>query len=356
MNKLMAILLMTVAMSGQVMAARTGQEGGGGDASDARVNEIRSDLLNWINNGGAQELTLPKDISYGQYFDSMTDILQPKKVIVEFTNDKVLVKKVEKTCKGFIDRQSDQAHIQCNILRFKETSEAQQYRLIHHEYAGLVSIERNEGALSDYEISSQVTDYLEAKTVLRLAVKKSVKAPPVVFKDEAEKACSLKRDEIEKTLFEEFENKVARASKGLSVISEYYKKNELSKITNIELIDTKITSQLQSANSRQFKYNFTYKVDAGKDSTLMEYSITLFKNKLRVIYSESKDTRDKLGRITLREATCSLRVNEDYNQADVLKNNFIINLKNIDTDFDLISDTRNPYYTSKTELHFIVPR
>jgi len=43
--------------------------------------------------------------------------------------------------------------------------------LIHHEYAGLAGIEKNDGAASDYEISDQLTDFLEKTSVLRLAVK-----------------------------------------------------------------------------------------------------------------------------------------------------------------------------------------
>jgi hypothetical protein len=52
-----------------------------------------------------------------------------------------------------------------------KTSEAGQYRLIHHEYAGLARIEKNYGSASDYEFSNQITNYLEHQTVLKLALK-----------------------------------------------------------------------------------------------------------------------------------------------------------------------------------------
>jgi hypothetical protein len=166
------ILLSCLSMSSLTFAAAKGAgSGGGGDASEERVNEVRSDIVKWIQKGGAKSLNLPADISYEQYVDSMSDILQPKKVVIAFTEEKVLVKRVEKTCKGFYAESPLQANILCNISRFKNTSESQQYSLIHHEYAGLVDIEKNEGAASDYSISNQITAYLENQIVKKLAVR-----------------------------------------------------------------------------------------------------------------------------------------------------------------------------------------
>jgi hypothetical protein len=146
--------------------------GGGGDATEVRVNEIRSDLLNWIEKGGAKELNFPADLSYGEYVDEMSAILKPKKVVVAFTEEKILVNKVEKTCRGFFAGSPSQPNILCNISRFKNTLDSEQYKLVHHEFAGLVGVEKNEGAASDYAISLQITDYLQVQTVLKLAVKK----------------------------------------------------------------------------------------------------------------------------------------------------------------------------------------
>lgn len=163
-----------------VHAKVTGHEGGGGDAAEIRVNEIRSDILKWLNDEGGKELEMPKDLSYGEYFDKMTDILQPKKVVIGFVekdsyfNDelKVNINGVPKTCRGFVSKKDLKHHILCNLSRFKDTSESEQYKLIHHEYAGLVNIEKNEGGASDYFISSQITDFLKVHKVLKLAVKK----------------------------------------------------------------------------------------------------------------------------------------------------------------------------------------
>lgn len=157
--------------------------GGGGDATEERVNEIRADLLKWIKNDGAKDLTLPSTLSYGEYVSKMKDILQAQKVVIGFvekddaTNEElqVNVNGMPKTCRGFISKEDSRFHILCNITRFINTPESAQYRLIHHEYAGLVNVENNDEAASDYAISSQITDYLSMQTVLRLAVKGQVR-------------------------------------------------------------------------------------------------------------------------------------------------------------------------------------
>lgn len=161
--------------------------GGGGDASEARVDEIRADILNWIAKDGARELKLPDDVTYADYTSKMTEILQPKKVVVTFiTKDadydydlKVDVDGKPKTCRGFI--KFTEPHIICNTQRFVNTSESDQYRLIHHEFAGLKEIEKNEEAASDYSISSQLTDYLVVQQILRLNVKESSAKSQVIF-------------------------------------------------------------------------------------------------------------------------------------------------------------------------------
>jgi hypothetical protein len=181
-KKLLILTCSTLLISSAPAFAKKGTEsGGGGDASELRVNEIRSDLLNWISNEGAKGLDLPNELSYGEYFSKMTDILQSKKVIIGFVEKddknknelKVSVNGTPKTCRGFISAVDSKPHILCNLSRFKSTSESEQYKLIHHEFAGLVNVENNEGAASDYAISSQITDFLSEQTVLKLAVKKS---------------------------------------------------------------------------------------------------------------------------------------------------------------------------------------
>lgn len=180
-NKLLVLICAALLVTSASIFAKTGTEsGGGGDALEERVYEIRSDILKWLGTDGPKGLTLPIEISYEEYVTKMIDILASKKVIISFiekddaTNDELMVSVdgVPKTCRGFISEISSQPHIICNIARFKNTSESQQYSLIHHEYAGLVNIENNDGAASDYRVSAQLTDFLTEQPVLKLALKK----------------------------------------------------------------------------------------------------------------------------------------------------------------------------------------
>jgi hypothetical protein len=176
--------------------------GGGGDASEARVNEIRADILKWIVNGGAKELKLPSGVAYDVYESGMERVLAPHAVVVGFvTADqensawdpelRVSVDGQPKTCRSFISNKDSMPHILCNTERFASASEGEQYRLVHHEYAGLAGVERNVGASSDYEISNQLTDYLVPETVLRLSVKKNPVTSSAQFEHEFELTCKV---------------------------------------------------------------------------------------------------------------------------------------------------------------------
>ena len=165
-----ALMLSQLAFAG---SEGSGREGHGGDPSEQRVDEIRTDILSWIGAGGADALTLPKGIDLDGYKTKMSVILAPHVVIVSFTDQPVNVENAEKTCKNYISEDDHQPHVLCNIARFKGTSEMEQYRLIHHEFAGLAGLETGIGASSDYVISDEITEYLVETKVLRLAVKKT---------------------------------------------------------------------------------------------------------------------------------------------------------------------------------------
>jgi len=178
------MLLSTLAQAQTPSFSRGGESGGGGDPTEARVDEIRGDILSWIKLGGSKGLVLPEGVTLSQYNESMTSILQPKAVVVTFLSKddptdpelQVVVDGKPKTCRGFISRHTNVPNIICNIQRFKEITPSEEYRLIHHEFAGLMKLERNEGAASDYFISNQLSDYLESVKVLKLAVKKPAPA------------------------------------------------------------------------------------------------------------------------------------------------------------------------------------
>ncbi|MGE3611168.1 MAG: hypothetical protein AB7I27_16370 [Bacteriovoracaceae bacterium] len=169
--KTFTLILGMTLIASNVYAEMGNSSGGGGDSQEQKVDEIRSDILQWIQNGGADGLNFSKDLSLDDYKRLMLEILQPKKVVVSFTNDQVRVNGIEKTCRGYISEQDLSPYIQCNISRFKDLSADEKYKLIHHEYAGLVQVEKNEGAASDYFVSSQMTEYLVAQKEYRLAIR-----------------------------------------------------------------------------------------------------------------------------------------------------------------------------------------
>jgi hypothetical protein len=142
------------------------------------VNEIRVDILKWIAEGGAEGLKLPDGLSTSKYISEMNRVLAQNAVVVGFTDKPVIVYSWPKTCRGFERAEDHRLHIECNIDRFKDTPPAEQYMLIHHEYAGLAGIETNDGALSDYTLSSQITEYLSESTVFKLGIKKKVPEQP----------------------------------------------------------------------------------------------------------------------------------------------------------------------------------
>jgi len=183
---LMTALLSTLTLSAALptYSLAGANTGGGGDASESRVNEIRADILKWISEGGAQGLKLPSGMPLKSYEKSMSTVLAPQAVATGFvttlqesqTNDpelKVSVNGQPKTCRGFISQKDSRPHILCNIERFSQLSESQQYQLIHHEYAGLAGVETNTGPDSDYSVSSQLIGYLTPQVVLKLAIKRN---------------------------------------------------------------------------------------------------------------------------------------------------------------------------------------
>lgn len=177
MIKIISPLILVCAMISSVPAIakskRGTESGGGGDASELRVNEIRADIYNWIKKGKAKKLILTNDLSYDDYESKMMNILEAQVVIVGFVEKdsrddqelQVSVHGVPKTCRGFTSTKDLMPHMLCNISRFNKTSESELYKLIHHEYAGLAGIELNDGAASDYSISSQVTDVKKSNVV-----------------------------------------------------------------------------------------------------------------------------------------------------------------------------------------------
>jgi hypothetical protein len=146
--------------------------GNGGDSCERRIKEIRSDLNNWLSNDGGDELQLPSQISSEEYKLSMLRSIEEG--LINCTESEIKIGSSSKTCRNFVNRNNDLV-IECNSSRFLKISEDEQYRLIHHEFAGLAGFEINMGTgkhyeESNYEISDQLASFLEYKKVKKLSI------------------------------------------------------------------------------------------------------------------------------------------------------------------------------------------
>jgi hypothetical protein len=179
------VVTMLLTLSASIGLASGGSNGGGGDYTENLVNDIRIDILSWIAKGGAKKLNLT--LPYQTYVEQMNAVLAQHAVIIgsistlEELNNKdpdlsLVINGQPKTCRGSVWKKDSRYHILCNIERFGTTPENERYSLVHHEYAGLAGVEKNLGASSDYDISRQLTGFLEKVEVLRLSLKQTKRA------------------------------------------------------------------------------------------------------------------------------------------------------------------------------------
>ncbi|RYZ92293.1 MAG: hypothetical protein EOP06_04635 [Proteobacteria bacterium] len=170
-NVLLAVFVSAVSLNTFADA----QDRGGGDLCENRIQNITADIKNWISKGGAAGLNLPGGISHQQYSKLMTDASAELKINCVGTGDEgypVEVSGTAKVCR--FDRGQVEPTITCDLAKFSNISEADQYVLIHHEIAGIAGLEKPNDDSSVYEISNQISGYLEDHLVKRLAVKPAI--------------------------------------------------------------------------------------------------------------------------------------------------------------------------------------
>ncbi len=161
--------------------------GNGGDECERRILSIRDNIASWINVGNYESLKLPKEVTTEIYKSQMLNVLG--RAVVSCTKKPILLTKgkdtVEKTCINKTDS-SGSLSITCNFDRFmnpviddeSSTKGAIQYRLVHHEYAGLAKLENNLTAESRYFISNQISEKLVWETEQKLPIIKPEPVPP----------------------------------------------------------------------------------------------------------------------------------------------------------------------------------
>jgi len=147
-----------------------------------KEEDIRDDIRNWINQHGPErnKLKLPSGLTADQYSQRMSSYLTVYKngngsiheaTDIECVHHPIKVQGHEKVCR-FDDESGPK--ITCyyeGFLDQKTMSEEGQYRLIHHEYAGLAGPELPDGPQSTYPISDQIAGSLQFQIVKKLVVK-----------------------------------------------------------------------------------------------------------------------------------------------------------------------------------------
>lgn len=144
--------------------------GNGGDTCEDRIQLIRDDLSIWIRNGGSRGLRFTPGAKLESYNAKMIESIS--KAQISCTDQTLEIAGAEKVCVNSIDAGGVMRLI-CNAKRFADISQADQYTLIHHEYAGLSGLENNVSAESNYKISNQISAYLEDQIIKHLVVKPS---------------------------------------------------------------------------------------------------------------------------------------------------------------------------------------
>lgn len=169
-----------ILLSMLTLNAYAGQDRGGGDLCENRIQVIRDDIANWIRNGGPNGLEGLK-VPVSEYSTKMSKYLSTSinkngsvssYTDIECIHSPIKVQGREKVCR--FDNRLLGPKITCYYEAFldeKTISEDEQYQLIHHEYAGLAGLENPDGSQSTYVISDQISSFLEVQTIRKLAVK-----------------------------------------------------------------------------------------------------------------------------------------------------------------------------------------
>ena len=149
---------------------------GGGDRCENRFKLIAQDLSGWIKAGGPAGLQL-KGISTSDYSAKILEQIQKARITCVGSGDAefpVLVYGKAKECKNFVDVKGI-SRIVCDRQKFYSglldpENDSTQYLIVHHEYASLAGLEKPDIDNSNYEISNQITAYLEEQLVNKLVV------------------------------------------------------------------------------------------------------------------------------------------------------------------------------------------
>lgn len=167
-----ALILLTALLAIFPFAsAKADKDRGGGDLCEQRIQDIRDDIVSWIQRDGHKGLSLgqwtPED--YSRSMNASTKVAKIRCVSPGDKGYPVEINGTPKECR--FDKRGSSATVTCDKSKFESRSESDQYRLIHHEYAGIAQLEKADEDVSSYWISNQISGYLVDVKIKRLAVR-----------------------------------------------------------------------------------------------------------------------------------------------------------------------------------------
>jgi len=158
------LLLPTLSFSIEKAERVLGNEkGNGGDSCEQMIKEISNDIKKWIQSEDYKGLKFPSSLSEKDYKDKMLDAIA--KTTISCTTKTLFYGNTEKTCINVKN------HMTCDFQRFMDSSSTNQYKLIHHEYAGVAGIETNKDDNSQYFLTNQLSDFLRETYTYKLGIK-----------------------------------------------------------------------------------------------------------------------------------------------------------------------------------------
>lgn len=158
------LLLPTLSFSIEKTERVLGNEkGNGGDSCEQMIKEISTDIRKWIQSEDYKGLKFPSSLSEKDYRDKMLDAIA--KTTISCTTKTLFYGNTEKTCINVKN------HMTCDFQRFMDSSSTNQYKLIHHEYAGVAGIETNKDDNSQYFLTNQLSDFLRETYTYKLGIK-----------------------------------------------------------------------------------------------------------------------------------------------------------------------------------------
>ncbi len=311
---------------------RGGSCSGGGDSCENRIQQIRDEIKSWISQGGHQDLELPAGVKPEDYVKGMTTAIQ--ELSFSCVSRKLEINGSEKTCINFVDKVNGPVAL-CNIERFmRQTSESDQYVLIHHEFAGFAQLEKNQGRDSDYQISRQLTGNLQDTVVKKLVVKRR---PPVQVDPGdmyAGMDCAAHYPELARRLFarmaqgasetvkrvivNQFEmagQRISREAIRLPISSSFKVTDESGRPTDWNDFTNGGRQSRLVGPLRYAQYYFDVNVDNGRNPVQFQVEI---EPRIFLSGSEIKGNFDALGVLLGYTRTC--RVHTTYGQRLYLRN------------------------------------